>query len=131
MLFYGGGIVALAFFLLWIYCIFDVISTDDTLPRNMPKMVWLLVVIFLPTVGSLAWLILGRPEKAGLAPGSSSSYRPPPATPRRLPSAPPKGPEDSPEFMSGLNDRARELKEWEADLKRREDELRKREEGDS
>ena len=130
MLFYGGGIVALALFLLWIYCIFDVISTDDTLPRNMPKFVWLLVVIFLPTVGSLAWLILGRPEKAGLAPGSTSTYRPAPTT-RRLPSAPPLGPEDSPEFMSGLSDRARELKKWEDDLRRREDELKKREEDDS
>jgi len=125
MLFYGGGIVALAFFLLWVYCIFDVISTDESLTRNMPKVMWLVIVIFLPTVGSVAWLALGRPQNAGLGPRDTRPYKPPP---RRLPQAP-KGPEDSPEFMTGLDGRARELKKWEEDLKRREDELRRREEG--
>jgi hypothetical protein len=125
LLFYGGGIVALALLLLWVYCIFDVISTDEALTRNMPKMMWLIIVIFLPTVGSVAWLALGRPQNAGLTPGDTRYYQPPP---RRLPQAPPKGPEDSPEFMTGLDGRARELKKWEEDLKRREDELRRREE---
>lgn len=115
---YGEGIIGLAILLFWIYCIFDVISTDESLVRNMPKFVWLLVVIFLPTIGSAAWLILGRPQKAGLTPGNTS-YRRPRAAPR--------GPEDSPEFMSGLDERSRELKRWEDDLKRREEDLRKRE----
>jgi hypothetical protein len=128
MLMYGGGIVALAFFLLWIYCIFDVISTDESLARNMPKFVWLLVVIFLPTIGSAAWLILGRPQKAGLAPGDTK-LRPPPRLSSRGPS--PKGPDDSPEFLKGLDGRSRELRRWQEDLERRENELRKREEGDS
>ena len=126
MLFYGGGILALAFLLLWIYCIFDVISTDDTLTRNMPKFVWLMVVIFLPTVGSVAWLALGRPQRAGLSPGRTTFPRPPRTGPKPLP----KGPDDSPEFLSSLEGRTRELKRWEEELKRREDELRKREEGE-
>lgn len=116
---YGGGIIGLAILLFWIYCIFDVISTDESLARNMPKIVWLLVVIFLPTIGSGAWLFLGRPQKAGFAPGD---------THYRRPRAAPRGPEDSPEFMTGINDRSRELQRWEEDLKRREDEFRRREE---
>ena len=126
MLFYGGGLVALLLFLLWVYCIFDVISTEETLVRNMPKVLWLIIVIFLPTVGSVAWLVLGRPQRAGLKPGDTTYLQPP----RRSssPSAAPKGPDDSPEFLAGLDDRARELKRWEDDLKRREDEIRKREE---
>jgi hypothetical protein len=115
---YGGGIVALALFLLWIYCVFDVISTDESLTRNMPKFVWLIVVIFLPDIGSIAWLALGRPQKAGYSPGSTT-YRPPKAMPR--------GPEDSPEFIKGLDDRSRELKRWEDDLRRREEDLKNRE----
>ena len=126
MLFFGGGVVALAFFLLWIYCIFDVISTDDTLTRNMPKFVWLMVVIFLPTVGSVAWLALGRPQNASFTPGGTTLTRPPRIAPKPLP----KGPDDSPEFLSGLEGRTRELKRWEEELKRREDELRKREDGE-
>lgn len=113
----------MAFFLLWIYCIFDVISTDDILTRNMPKFVWLMVVIFLPTVGSVAWLALGRPQHAGPSIGGTAHPKP-----RRLSTGPaPKGPDDSPEFLSGLEGRTRELKRWEEDLKKREDELRKRE----
>jgi hypothetical protein len=115
---YGGGILGLALFVLWIYCIFDVIATQEALVRNMPKMMWLLVVIILPLVGAVAWLVLGRPQKAGFTPGDTS-YR----QPRRV-----RGPEDSPGFMSGLDGRSRELRNWEEDLKRREDELRKREE---
>jgi hypothetical protein len=124
-MFFGGGILALAAVLFWIYCIFDVISTDEALMRNMPKIVWLMVVIFLPTVGSVAWLVLGRPLNAGFTPGDTRYQRPPPR--RTLPTSSPKGPEDSPDFMSGLDGKARELKKWEEDLKRREDELRRRE----
>ena len=117
---FGGGVFALALFLLWIYCVFDVIATEEALVRNMPKMMWLLVVIILPAVGAVAWLVLGRPAKAGYAPGDTT-YR----QPRRT-----RGPEDSPDFMSGLEGRSRRLRKWEEDLKRREEELRKREDGE-
>jgi hypothetical protein len=116
----GEGLVGLALFALWIYCILDVISTDDALVRNLPKLVWLLIVIFLPTVGSIVWLIMGRPEKAGFHPGDKQ-YR----APRR-----PLGPDDSPTFMSEIDDRATKLRRWEDDLKRREEELKRREQGD-
>jgi Phospholipase_D-nuclease N-terminal len=126
----GGGIVALLVFALWIYCILDVIATEEALMRNMPKVIWLIVVILLPTVGSVAWLLLGRPTGAGLVPGDTSP-RPPIRERPRSPRAPrPRGPEDSPEFMSGLDERADKLKKWEEDLKRREDDLRRREDGD-
>lgn len=105
---------------LWIYCILDVIATDEALVGNMPKVLWLLVVILLPTVGAVAWLALGRPARAGLRPGDTS-YRP---TRRAL------APDDSPEFLSAIKDRAAALRRWEEDLARREEELRRREEGD-
>ncbi len=117
---FGGGLLGLAILALWLYCIFDVISTEEALARNLPKIVWLLIVIFVPTVGSIAWLLLGRPENAGLRPGDTS-YR----APRR-----PLGPDDSPEFLSRIDDESNRLKRWEEDLKRREDELRRRENGD-
>ena len=92
--------------------------------RNMPKILWLVVVIILPTVGSVAWLLLGRPEGAGLRPGDSSTYRPP-VRPR--PRTPTLAPDDDPVFLAGLGDEAKRLKAWEDDLKRREDDLRRRE----
>ena len=66
------GFVPLVLLALWVYCILDVIATDDSLARNLPKGMWLLIVIFLPDIGSLAWLLLGRPLYAGWRPGDTN-----------------------------------------------------------
>jgi hypothetical protein len=126
----GGGLIGLAVLALWVYCIFDVIATDDPLVRNLPKVVWLLIVIFVPTIGSIAWLLLGRTEQAGFAPGGSS-YRAEPRA-RGVDRSTPRSygviaPDDDPRFLAELDDRAKRLREWEDDLKRREDDLRRRE----
>ncbi len=55
------GLASIALLGLWIYAIFDVIATPDGATRSLPKMMWLMVVIFLPDIGSIAWLLLGRP----------------------------------------------------------------------
>jgi len=119
----GGGLVGIALLALWAYCIFDVISTDEALMRNMPKVLWLIVVVVLPTVGSVAWLLLGRPEGAGLRPGDTSTYRAP-----RVIRRAPRAPDDDPIFLARLDDETKRLKAWEDDLKRREDDLRRRDE---
>jgi hypothetical protein len=121
----GGGLVGIALLALWAYCIFDVISTDESLMRNMPKILWLVVVILLPTVGSVAWLLLGRPEGAGLRPGDTSSYRVPRAPRAPLLGPAPTAPDDDPAFLARLDDESKRLRAWEEDLKRREDELRR------
>ncbi len=67
------GFLLIAF---WIYCIFDVIATDEVLVRSLPKLVWLFIVVVLPTIGSIAWLALGRPVFAGWRPGDTVVVRP-------------------------------------------------------
>lgn len=117
---FGGGLVGLVVLGLWIFCILDVISTDEVLVRNIPKLLWLGIVVFLPTIGSIAWLVLGRPPGAGFQIGSRVGvHRPQKRT---------LGPEDSPEFLGNLE--RRRLEDWEAQLRRREEELRRRDEGD-
>ena len=129
---FGGGLFALAVIALWVYCILDVIATNESVIRNLPKVVWLLVVVFIPTIGSIAWLLLGRPEGAGFAPGGAG-YRPEPRNGRvdrssaRTPG--PIPPDDDPRFLAQIDERTRKLRQWEEELKRREDELRRREEG--
>lgn len=59
MLFFDGG-VALIFFAVWVFCIIDVITTPEDAVRNLPKLVWLFIVILLADVGSIAWLVAGR-----------------------------------------------------------------------
>jgi hypothetical protein len=56
-----GGIIGIGFLILWLYCIYDVITTDDAVIRHLPKIVWLLIVIVLADIGSILWLALGRP----------------------------------------------------------------------
>ena len=87
---------------IWLFALFDVIATDEMLIRNLPnKVVWLFVVIFLFTVGAIAWLMLGRPVGAGFTPGStatrpSRSWQQPGTRPRR-----PRGIEDRDDWQPG------------------------------
>jgi hypothetical protein len=60
---YFDGLLGLVMVVLWVYCIFDVITTDESLCRNLPKGVWLLIVLLIPDIGSLMWLIAGRPQR--------------------------------------------------------------------
>ena len=116
--FAGGGLIGFLLIALWLYCIFDVIATDEILIRSLPKMAWLFIVILIPDIGSVAWLALGRPQFAGWRPGDTEGRQT-----RRV-----VGPEDRPDFSGGSGSRAADanrLEAWEADLQRREQELRR------
>ena len=112
---FGGGLFGLVVLAFWIWAIFDVISTDESLVRNLPKTVWLLLVIFLSTIGALAWLLLGRPEHAGFRPGDTA----PRPRPRAL------GVEDAPSWADE-EARRRRYAELDAELDRRLEEKRRR-----
>ena len=143
----GEGIVLLLLFLFWVWALFDCISTDAVLCRNLPKGVWLILVLVLPDIGSLAWLLIGRPEKAGWKPGSPGSGRrplgledhprysgTPDVTERRsaeLDARLAQWERDQAAQHAGSNGEpapgAENLDAWESDLSRRETELRQRE----
>ncbi|MCW2818720.1 MAG: hypothetical protein JWR42_1507 [Marmoricola sp.] len=53
------GLVALA---LWVYCLVDAIGTDEARMKHLPKVGWLLIILFFPLAGSVAWLVAGRPD---------------------------------------------------------------------
>jgi len=117
----GGGLLGLLLVGLWLYCIFDVIASDAGLVRNLPKGAWLLIVVLLPDIGSIAWLALGRPQFARWRPGDTGAR-----APRRA-----IGPEDLPSFPTSARPAPgatpdERLQAWEDDLHRREEELRRR-----
>ncbi|MEC3975251.1 PLDc N-terminal domain-containing protein [Amycolatopsis sp. H20-H5] len=62
MLYFDGllGCVTLG---LWIFCLVDVVVTEEGSCRNLSKGLWLLLVLLLPLVGSIIWLVAGRPEQ--------------------------------------------------------------------
>ncbi|HEX5861436.1 MAG TPA: PLD nuclease N-terminal domain-containing protein [Nocardioides sp.] len=55
-------ILAVAGFALWVYCLVSVISTTEDRVRHLPKVAWILIVLFFPFIGSVAWLVAGRPR---------------------------------------------------------------------
>lgn len=69
---YMDSLLGLALMGLWIFCIVDVIMTPDGATRNLPKLLWLLLVVFLPDIGSIAWLFLGR--RTAAAPANRGFY---------------------------------------------------------
>jgi hypothetical protein len=54
------GVGGLLLFGLWVFCLIDVITTDESLCRNLQKTWWLLVVLLLLDVGAVIWLVAGR-----------------------------------------------------------------------
>ncbi|WP_158850273.1 PLD nuclease N-terminal domain-containing protein [Saccharothrix deserti] len=62
-MFYFGGLFGVLTLGLWLFCLVDVITTQDGDARNLPKISWLLIVLFFPLVGSIIWLVAGRPVR--------------------------------------------------------------------
>jgi hypothetical protein len=63
MLFLDGAF-GLLVFALWVFCLIDVITTDEVLCRNLQKTWWILIVLLLFDVGAVIWLVAGRPWPA-------------------------------------------------------------------
>jgi hypothetical protein len=130
-----GGVIGIAFLILWFYCLYDVITTDEAIVRHLPKVVWFLVVLLLADIGSILWLALGRPQIWTRQVHDPQRYgsnriRTAPSTPLS-PSTPLEdGPLDHLSPIVRHREEQTRLRMWEAQLKRREEELRRREFGD-
>ena len=100
VLFFDGfaGLVVLG---LWLFCLLDVITTDEAQVRNLPKLVWVFIVVLLFEIGAVAWLIAGRPRAAR----------------RARPRATPTNPDDDAEFLLQLRARAEEQRRKAAERK--------------
>ena len=48
---------------LWLYCLVDAITSSEGDVRNLPKLGWIFLVLLFPFVGSVAWLVAGRPQR--------------------------------------------------------------------
>ncbi|ONI74877.1 hypothetical protein ALI144C_39510 [Actinosynnema sp. ALI-1.44] len=103
---FAGGLFSIVVMGLWIFCLVDVITTVDGTTRNLPKMGWLFIVLLLPLVGSILWLVAGRPE------GSGGGYRQARQSPSRFPEYDRPGrhvamsPDDDEEFLRKCRERA-------------------------
>ena len=123
-LFFDGALGVLLF-ALWVFCLFDVITTDESLVRNLQKTWWILIVLLLFDVGAVLWLVAGRPMSAkgpGL-PYRGNTGRPHDAgypeydRPGRFAAT---NPEDDEAFLRQVRERAEEQRRQYREKQRRE-----------
>ena len=50
---------------LTIFALIDCSRTEESRIRSLPKWSWLVIIIFVPGIGALAWIIAGRPKGPG------------------------------------------------------------------
>jgi amino acid transporter len=92
----AGVLIGLALLAFWLFSLFDVITAPEEEVRNVPKALWILIVVLIPLVGGLVWMVRGRPQVA--------------RDPWPVPPGPgtPKGPDDDPDFLRDLDKRMRD-----------------------
>ena len=101
---YGGAALLIVEVCMLIYCSVDVLTTPRPAVRSLPKPLWLLLVLFFPILGGIAWLVAGRPPRsARTAPGPVDlGALPEPDRPRTTAATP----EDDEAFLRRLRERA-------------------------
>jgi hypothetical protein len=78
-----------------VYALFSCIQTRSKDVPYLPRLVWILLIVFVPFVGPIVWLLLARGQGTplGRAPASSRPNRPP---------GRPLAPDDDPDFLASL-----------------------------
>ena len=108
---------------LLVFCLIDAIQTPGDEARNLPKLWWILLIIFVPIIGCIAWLVAGRPNTRRHSAWRVGNGFPEYERPRVA------APDDDPEFLANLKqadaEHERTLRRWEDDLRAREAELRR------
>lgn len=115
MIRFAPGLLFLAFD---IFCLIDVITSDETRVRNLPKIAWFLLILFVPLIGGIVWLVAGRPQTS--AAPRSAWERPATAFPEydRPGRAAGLTPESDEEFLRKIRERAEEQRRIAAEQKR-------------
>ncbi|WP_326797702.1 PLDc N-terminal domain-containing protein [Streptomyces sp. NBC_01808] len=80
-----------------IYALIDCATTKKEDAKHLPKIVWLLLIVLFPLLGSIGWLIAGR-NRRRLPPGGSGGGT---GGGRRSTWV---APDDNPEFLKKLGD---------------------------
>ena len=110
--------------LLAIAALISCLSADEGDINALPRIAWVLIILFFPLLGSIAWFAVGRTRTAPAGTWRAGGGFPERDRPR------PVAPDDDPAFLRSLRDERRKdealLSEWERDLRRREEELRRR-----
>ncbi|MHC2990078.1 hypothetical protein OB13_00150 [Pontibacter sp. HJ8] len=51
--------------ILWLWALIDLLTSE--FENSINKLIWVLVIVFLPVLGALLYLFIGRKQKTGLS----------------------------------------------------------------
>lgn len=77
-----------------VYALFSCIQTPDEDVPHLPKLVWIVLIVFVPFVGPIVWLLMSRTQGG---PQEAVVRRPSPPVSRSL------APDDDPDFLKSLD----------------------------
>jgi phospholipase D-like protein len=77
-----------------VYALFSCIQTRDEDVPYLPKLVWIVLIVFVPFVGPIVWLLMSRTETV---------RRERAAVPKSKPTGRPVAPDDDPDFLASLD----------------------------
>jgi Phospholipase_D-nuclease N-terminal len=108
-----GILLFLAYLAVLVVALIDCLSTDEAEIRNLPKIVWIVLILLFSPVGGIAWFMAGRPKDEAITGAGFPKKRP-----RQV------APDDDPDFLRSLNERSRAeeeeaLRQWEEELKKK------------
>lgn len=119
------GLLFLVNLALVVVALIDCLSSEQYAVRNLPKVVWVFIILLFSPIGAIVWFVAGRPQTHRV--GRAGEWRPGSGFPE-YERPRPVGPDDDPEFLRSQRNDERLLREWEADLRRREEKLRRKDE---
>ena len=104
-----------------IFALVDIITSDNWRVKHLPKIAWVLLVIFLPLIGSVLWFVLGKEREARAEPFTTVG------DPRRRETAVPQRSSTEDDLAAvereiQFHERQAEIRRLEAKLKARRDE---------
>ena len=102
-------VFTIAYLALVIFALVDVITSNEGQVKHLPKIAWIVLIVFLPLIGSIVWLIAGKD-------------RPLPSFPKEQPAKP----QTTTEQELAALDAEIEFHEKQAKLRRLEEELKRR-----
>ncbi|MFI2754436.1 PLD nuclease N-terminal domain-containing protein [Cellulomonas sp. P22] len=82
-----------------VYTIIDVLRSDESERFGVHRILWLVFIVVLPVIGSLAWLVLRRLARSASRRGGGA--------PRPRTASGPVAPDDDPEFLWRLEQQRR------------------------
>ncbi|MEU4396205.1 PLD nuclease N-terminal domain-containing protein [Kribbella sp. NPDC023855] len=77
-----------------VYALFSCIQTRDEDVPYLPKLVWIVLIVFVPFAGPIVWLLMSR---------THAVRRERAAVPKTKPTGRPVAPDDDPDFLASLD----------------------------